>query len=210
MYAAPHFREERPEVLLDAIRDIGAVTLVTRTADDLSATFIPVLVGGTVEAPMLIGHIARANLQWKRALPDEAALAVAAGPNTYVSPSLYPSKAKDPRVVPTWNYVHVQAHGQLEWVTDAEQKLAIVSMLTDHHEAQRDAPWAVSDAPDDFVEAKLAGIVGVRLTVERLEGSFKLSQNQDDTNRLAVEAGLEGADTSRGRDVAAAMAERQG
>ena len=210
MYAAPHFREERPEVLLDAIRGIGAVTLVTRTADDLTATFMPVLVGGTVEAPMLIGHIARANRQWKHALSDEAALAVAAGPNTYVSPSLYPSKARDPRVVPTWNYVHVQAHGQLEWVTDAEQKLAIVSMLTDHHEAERDDPWAVSDAPDDFVESKLAGIVGVRLTVERLEGSFKLSQNQDDTNRLAVQAELGADASSRGRDVAAAMAERQG
>ena len=142
MYAAPHFRESDAQALLDAIAGIGAVSLVTTTADGLHATLMPVLVAGTTGEPMLIGHIARANPQWRVSLEDGPAMAIATGPNTYVSPNAYPTKASDPRVVPTWNYVHIQAHGHLAWVDDPAEKLAIVTMLTDHHEAGRSDTWA--------------------------------------------------------------------
>lgn len=204
MYAAPHFRETRREVLLDTIREIGVVTLVSPTAEGLIATFVPVMVAGDIDAPVLIGHIARANSQWQHPT-EQQALAVAVGPSAYVSPNWYPSKQQDPRVVPTWNYVHVQAHGSLEWLPNPDDTLAIVSMLTDHHEASLEHPWAVSDAPDDFVAQKLRGVVGFRFQVEQLEGSFKLSQNQEEANGHGVLEGLGATTGRRQADVAAQM-----
>lgn len=185
MYAPPHFRQERDE-LLHALRAIGAVNLITETADSMQATFLPILVTGSHEDPVIVGHIARANPQWREARTDRPALAVATGPNNYVTPNAYPSKATDPKVVPTWNYVHVQAHGRVEWITDEAEKLAIVSLLTDTHEVAEPAPWAVSDAPADYISGRLRSIVGLRLHVTSLEGSFKLSQNQSEQNRTAV------------------------
>ncbi|MDG2114128.1 MAG: FMN-binding negative transcriptional regulator [Actinomycetota bacterium] len=208
MYAAPHFREERPEVLLEAIRAIGAITLVTPTTGDLHATFLPVLVESTADESVLVGHIAKANSQWRDADSDQLAMAIAAGPNTYVTPNHYPSKIDDPRVAPTWNYVHVQAHGRVEWIDDHHQKLAIVTALTDHHESSQPEPWAVSDAPDDFVETKVRGIVGLRFHIVRLEGTFKLSQNQTEQNRAGVLAGLSADHSSAAASVAEAMRSR--
>ncbi len=204
VYSPPHFRETRPEVLLDVIQDLGAITLVTTGPEGMRATFVPVLIAGSAEEPVLVGHVSAANPQG-RENPGPTALAIATGPHSYVSPTWYPSKATDGRVVPTWNYVHVQAHGTLEWINEHDEKLAIVSMLTDHHEASNDQPWAVSDAPDDFVAAKVAGVVGFRIRVTRLEGSFKLSQNQAAANRDGVVEGLRRTQSGRATAVADEM-----
>jgi transcriptional regulator len=208
VYAPRHFREERPEVLLDVVRDIGAVTLVTPAGDTLHATHLPVLVTGPPEHPVLIGHIARANPHWQVSPGGGPAIMVATSAEGYVSPGWYPSKAEDPRVVPTWNHVHVQVHGRVEWVDATADKRAIVEALTEHHEAAQPRPWAVDDAPTDYIDKRLDGVVGLRFAVERLEGVFKLSQNQSDPNRDGVIAGLEAAADPASAALARRMRER--
>ncbi|MFT7648999.1 MAG: transcriptional regulator [Candidatus Poriferisodalaceae bacterium] len=208
MYAPKFFREERQQVLLDTIREVGAVSLVTHTPEGLASTLMPTLIGGTDEAPELIGHIARANPQWKTTDTSQQALAIAIGANHYVSPNWYPSKKIDGQVVPTWNYVHIQAHGRVEFIDDRDECLAIVTGLTDLHEAEQHAPWAVNDAPPEFTDSKLKAIVGVRIRIDRLEGSFKLSQNQAAENRDGVIEGLTSSGTARQSALAETMLTR--
>ncbi len=189
MYAKKVFRETRPEILLSVVRSVGAVSMVTLTGSELMSTLVPVLVDGTPEDPVLIGHIAKANPQWQKTDTSADALAICVGANGYVSPSFYPSKLTDPKVVPTWNFVQVQAHGRVEFIHDKAELLSIVESLTNKHEQDRPDPWSVADAPDEFIEAKLAGIVGLRMTVERLDGSFKLGQDRSEADRAGVVAG---------------------
>jgi len=186
MYSQKIFRESRPEKLIDTIRSIGAMSLVTSGPDGLISTFAPVMIEGPPERPMVVGHIAKANPQWRDTDTTQSALAIAIGANGYVSPNWYSTKPDDPRVVPTWNHVHIQAHGRVEFLPGRGDCLEIVRALTDVHESTMPKPWSVDDAPDDFIDAKLAGIVGFRLHVERLEGMFKMSQNQSAENRAGV------------------------
>ena len=117
-------------------------------------------------------------------------LAIFRGPQAYVSPSWYPSKAGTHKVVPTWNYAVVHAHGVLEAVDDAPWLRALVGRLTDHHEAPRPAPWSVDDAPADYVQQMLRAIVGIRIPIERLVGKWKVSQNRSQADRKGVAHGL--------------------
>jgi transcriptional regulator len=190
MYVPPAFREDDPEALKAMIRQARLAQLVTATAEGLHATPLPLFLAPE-EGPhgTLYGHLARANPQWRLA-PSCDALALFSGPDAYVSPSWYPSKQEHHRVVPTWNYVAVHAYGPVEFFDDAERMHAIVSKLTDMHEKPRAAPWAVTDAPEDFVRAQLRGIVGLRLPIQRIEGKRKMSQNRSEADRRGVAAGL--------------------
>lgn len=190
MYVPPAFREDDPAALAAIIAAARLATLVTATPDGLVATPLPLLFD-PAEGPMgtLYGHVARANPQWRLPVSGEA-LALFAGPDAYVTPSWYAAKAEHGKVVPTWNYVAVHAYGPVEFVEDADRLRAIVTRLTDYHEAGRARPWAVSDAPDGYIAAQLRGIVGVRLPVARIEGKRKLSQNRSAADRLGVAAGL--------------------
>jgi transcriptional regulator len=212
MYLPKEFREERVSVLHEAIRQAALGTLVTLGADGLEASHVPMLLDpepgpyGT-----LTGHIARANGQWQRANGGVAALAIFLGPEAYISPAWYATKRQTGRVVPTWNYVAVHASGMLRFFDDAERLLALVTRLTQTHEAGRPTPWAVTDAPPDFIRAQIKGIVGFELRIERLEGKWKLSQNRPAEDRAGAIDGLRregGADEAA---VAAAMeaAERE-
>ncbi|MFO1326385.1 MAG: FMN-binding negative transcriptional regulator [Rubrivivax sp.] len=135
----------------------------------------------------LVGHVARANPVWQRPGPS---VLVFQGADGYVSPSWYPTKREHGKVVPTWNYAVVHAHGVPRIVDDAPGLLAIVGSLTDTHEAARAAPWKVSDAPDDYVAQMLRAIVGIEIPVQRWVGKFKLSQNHAEPNRTGVLQGL--------------------
>ena len=137
----------------------------------------------------LRAHVARANPVWRHAA-GQPVLAVFCGPQAYVSPSLYPGKAEHHKVVPTWNYAVVHAHGPLQSVEQAPWLHALVSRLTGHHEAPRAQPWAVSDAPNDYVQQMLRAIVGIEIPVSRLVGKWKVSQNRPEPDRLGVAAGL--------------------
>ena len=190
MYVPKPFSEERIEILHDAIRRSGLATLVTLAPDGLIASHVPmILEPASGPHGALCGHLARPNPQSRGVVGD--ALAIFLGPDAYVSPSWYPAKQETGKVVPTWNYVAIHAYGSLEFIDDPARLRAHVTAMTDRHEAARPSPWAVSDAPDDFIESMLRGIVGFRLTVTRLEGKRKMSQNRSMDDRLGVAAGLD-------------------
>jgi len=206
LYNPPHFRDEDPGALRDFMAARGFATLVTLGGEgegELDVTLLPLLVEAE-PAPLgrLVGHVARANPQWRRLRPVVRALALFQAGDYYVTPSWYPSKQAHGRVVPTWNYECVAAWGTLRLVEDAPGLLSIVTRLTARHEGARAAAgqgpgWAVSDAPPEFVQAQLKGIVGLELTLERLEGKRKLSQNRPAEDRAGVRAGLEGGGEGR-------------
>ena len=189
MYIPAYFAETRIPVLHAAIRANGFATLVTMTEDGLAASHIPLLIDPS-PAPYgtLIGHLARPNPQAKAAIGD--ALAMFLGPNGYITPSYYATKHETGKAVPTWNYTAIHASGPLRFIADKHELLDLVTRLTVHHETPRAAPWAVSDAPADFIDTMLNGIIGFALTIAKLEGKWKMGQNRPAADRAGVVAGL--------------------
>ena len=207
VYVPAHFREDRVPVLHAAIREIAFGTLVTLGPDGLVASHVPMLLDPE-PAPFgtLRGHIARANPQWRAPDPKVPALAIFAGPNAYITPSWYATKRQTGKVVPTWNYVAVHAQGPVQFFEDAERLRAIVTRLTETHEAKRAAPWQVSDAPEDYVRAMLKAIIGFELPIARLEGKWKMSQNRPAEDRAGV---VEGLGSEGNAELAALVAAQQ-
>ena len=167
---------------------VGSAWLVTVGADGVPvATLLPIMWSGDT----VVAHMARANPQWTQIGPGTPALLIVTGPQAYVSPSWYPAKAEHGKVVPTWNYtaVHlsgtVQVHDEPEWIR------AAVTDLTDLHERGRENRWQVSDAPSAYIDGQLRGIVGLEISIHRVEGKAKLSQNRSDSDQLGVIAGLQ-------------------
>ena len=206
MYVPPHFREDQVPVLHDFIRAAPLATLVSSTPAGLFASHLPLLINPE-PAPFgtLSGHLARANPHWKEAAPGVEALAVFTGPGAYITPAWYATKQETGKVVPTWNYAAVHAYGTLRFFEDEASLLKLVTRLTETHEAKRAEPWAVSDAPPDFVRGMLRAIVGFELTVTRLEGKWKMSQNRPPADVPRVVEGLRHAGEAA---VAAVVAER--
>jgi len=206
MYLPAHFAESRPDVLATLVRSHPFGLLVTQNSDGgIDANSIPfVLDPGTAGTPgVLRGHVARANPLWQTARGDVDSLVVFQGPQGYVSPAWYPSKAEHGKVVPTWNYVMVQGRGRLSAIDDAAWLHAFVTRLTERHEGTRDAPWAVSDAPADYVATMLGAIVGIEIVLTSLTGKWKVSQNRPAADRAGVVAGLarEHGDPALAREV---------
>ena len=191
MYLPAHFKQEDVAHLHAAVRERAFATLVTVTTEGPEASHVPMVLDPE-PAPYgtLIGHVARANPQWRTARAEVPALAIFTGPDAYVSPAWYPTKEATGKVVPTWNYVAIHATGTLRFFDDADRLLALVTRLTDTHEAGRPTPWAVSDAPADYVQGMLKAIVGFSLTITRLEGKWKMSQNRPAADRVGVVEGL--------------------
>lgn len=191
LYNPPHFRETDRALLHDHIARVAFATLVTVGPDGPIVSHLPMYLdpaGGGEGA--LVGHVARANPQWKQSDLSKVAIAIFQGVNAYVSPAWYPGKKEHGKVVPTWNYTTVHVRGRLSVAEDPETVLGIVERLTTIHEASMPAPWKVGDAPDEFVRAQLKGIVGVRIAIEAIEGKRKLSQNRSVEDRAAVVDGL--------------------
>jgi len=211
MYMPPHFTEDRLPVLQDFIGRNPFATLVTLNSGGLVANHLPLLLDPE-PAPhgRLIGHLARANNQWRDLNADIQALAIFAGPQAYVSPSWYATKAETGKVVPTWNYAAVHAYGALRIIEDTAWLRDLVGRLTTRHESGRAHPWKVEDAPEDFVRAQLKGIVGIELTVERFEGKWKLSQNRPEADRLGTERGLSETGDPANAALADMMAQTRG
>jgi len=194
MYVPPAFREEDLPSIHRAIREIRLAQLVTATAEGIMATPLPLfLVEGEGDKGTIYGHVARANPQWKMA-PTCEAMAIFAGPDAYITPSWYLTKQETGKVVPTWNYIAVHAYGPVEFFEDADRLLDVVTRLTDLHEHTRAEPWAVTDAPADFIKAQLKGIVGLRIPITRLDAKRKMSQNRNAADRAGVIKGLAESD----------------
>jgi transcriptional regulator len=204
MYLPKHFEETRVPVLHDLIRAHPLGALVTLTPGGLEANHLPFEID-PAPAPFgtLRAHIARANPLWREFARDAHALAIFQGPSGYISPSWYPTKRETGKVVPTFNYAVVHAHGPLRIVDDAEWLRGLVDRLTRRHEAARLDPWKITDAPADFIEKQLAAIVGLEILIVRLAGKWKLSQNRPPVDRAGVLESLE----RDGGDAPAAMAE---
>lgn len=208
VYVSKHFDENDPERLRACIRACPLGTLVAMTPSGLEANHIPFVLRENQEGWMLEGHVARANGVWRDALRDQDALAIFHGPNAYVSPSWYAAKEATGMVVPTWNYAVVHVYGRLEFIDEANWVRANVERLTSEHEAGRQPPWAVTDAPADFIEKLTRAIVGVRIPIARMVGKLKLSQNRSAEDQRRVIERLEGEDHSAAREVARWMRER--
>src|SRR3954452_16158679 len=189
MYVPAHFAMDDAAVR-DLLTHHGAADLVTATADGLLATILPfVHEPDDGEFGALLGHVARNNDQWRREVLGEA-LVIVRGPDAYVSPGWYASKAEHGRVVPTWDYVLAHVHGELVVHDDVAWLDAHVRRLTEAHERGRTEPWAVSDAPERFVAGQLRAIVGLEVRIRRVEAKWKLSQNRPGADIDGVVAGL--------------------
>ncbi|MET1087284.1 MAG: FMN-binding negative transcriptional regulator [Arthrobacter sp.] len=194
MYTPAHFAAG-PDTVQGLLAHPGAANLVTMTPQGLLATLVPFVFAPDVgEYGALQGHLARNNTQWSESAVGEA-LAIIQGPDAYVSPSWYPSKAEHGRVVPTWNYTTAHVYGRLVIHDDPEWISSQVRRLTGLHEAGFHRPWSVDDAPERFIAGQLRAIVGVELVISRIEAKAKLSQNRPAADIDGVVAGL----TARGQ-----------
>jgi transcriptional regulator len=209
MYLPAHFAQHDSAALHALMRERPLATLVVRQADGgITADLVPLHFeppgsAGDGQHGLLRGHVARANPLWRAAGAD--VLAVFHGPQAYVTPSWYPSKREHGKVVPTWNYSMVQARGLLRTVDDAPWLRALVGLLTDSHEAGRASPWSVDDAPQDYVQQMLRGIVGIEIPLSSLLGKWKLSQNRSAADIAGVSLGLTEEPLDSARQMAAQL-----
>lgn len=202
MYVPHHFGTDDADALIARLARRWAGVLITIGDDGAPvATHMPIL--WDRERRVATGHIARANPQWKRG-PGKG-LIVLSGPEAYVTPAWYPSKAEHGKAVPTWNYEAVHVTGHVEWFDDAKRLEAIVRDLSALHEQGRDEPWAIGDAPRAYIGALLGGFVGVTLTAERVEAKRKLSQNKSEADFDGVTRGMTASSEPMAREIAALM-----
>ncbi len=203
MYQPPHHREDRREVQHALIRSHPLGLLISSGEGGLLANPIPFrLVNTDLGMGTLQAHMARANPQWRALAAGAEVLIVFQGADHYVTPSWYETKRETGKVVPTWNYAIVQVRGTVRVIEDSQWLRAQVNRLTDGHESRRMIPWAVDDAPDDFITAQLKGIIGIEVPITAIEGKWKVSQNRNEADRRGVAEGLE----AEGSEAAGAMA----
>ncbi len=204
MYTPTAFRQDDLATLHEQMRATRLPTLVSHGPNGLLASHLPLLLEPAEgQYGTLYGHFARANPQWRDLADGSPALVIFQGAEAYISPSWYAAKAEHGKVVPTWNYISVQAHGRAEVFDDAERLLQLVSCLSALHEAERPQPWAVGDAPRDYIDSMLRAIVGFTLPIERLDGKWKLGQNRSQADQAGVREGLAASHDPRDRELAA-------
>ncbi len=193
MYTPKHFEQPSVEAMHELIRARPLSTLVTLSPCGLEANHIPLHLSDA-PAPFgtLRGHVARANPLWRDFAKELEVLAIFHGPDAYITPSWYATKQETGKVAPTWNYAVVHAYGTLRAIDDAVWVREHLETLTDHHEAKFPKPWAVSDAPREFIEETVKAIVGIEIVITKLSGKWKASQNQPEQNQAGVVEGLGG------------------
>jgi transcriptional regulator len=206
MYLPEQFRVDDVAALHALMRARPFATLVSAGAGGLMATHLPTVLKddgayGTIEC-----HVARANPHWRDFAAGAEALLIFQGPEGYITPNWYPSKAEHGKVVPTWNYAVVHAHGRAQAMDDVAWLRRHVGELTAQQEAGEAKPWAVTDAPDSFIAGMARAIVGIRLPIARLEGKWKMSQNREMKDREGVVAGLRRRAEGDDEEIAALVA----
>ena len=206
MYLPSAFRQDDLAELHAQMQASPFALLTSAGAAGVLASHLPLLLAPDEgEFGTLYGHFARANPHWRDLQDDAEALAVFSGPDAYISPGWYPAKAEHGKVVPTWNYIAVHARGPVELIEEPERLLQIVSRLSDQHESGRERPWAVSDAPREYIDSMLRAIVGFTLPIRRLEGKWKLGQNRSAADQAGVRDGLAASTSPGDRELAARM-----
>ena len=192
MYTPTQFKVEDVAEAHTLMRAHPFAILITQGADGMFATHLPTILkmGGPANLGRIECHVARPNPQWRNFAPDTDALMIFQGPEAYIRPGWYPSKAEHDKVVPTWNYAVAHAYGRLEVVQDPAWLLTHVSELSQQQEAPYRAPWSTADAPENFLTMLARGIVGLKLAITRLEAKAKMSQNREPRDRAGVVHGL--------------------
>lgn len=212
MYIPPSYAESDLPTLIAFIERHPLAAIVTATeTSGLFATHLPLILDSAAPPPgTLVGHMARANPHWRQlASAATEALVIFTGPNAYVTPQWYPSTQEHGRVVPTWNYVAVHAYGTVRLRDDPVFLRRHLEALTSRHEASRDEPWHVSDAPEEFIAQQMKAIIGFEFQIARLEGKWKMSQNRSSADIDGVIRGLGASESQSDRAVAALVAERR-
>lgn len=191
MHIPPKFKEDRPEVLQELIKNYPLATLVTFSDDGIEANHVPLIwqADGSIHG-MLVGHVARNNPFWQNIDTSVEALAIFHGPEHYISANWYESKQRNGKVVPTWNYMVVHAYGKLEVIDEMAWLKEQASDLSDKQEQAEAHPWHLDDAPSDYTQKLIKEIVGIKIPISRLLGKYKLSQNQPRPNQMSVLSAL--------------------
>jgi transcriptional regulator len=191
MYIPTHFEESRLHELHEFMRRHPFASIVAQAAGYLDANHVPLILDpGHGPCGRLRGHVARANSMWQDIEAGAAVLVIFHGPHGYISPNFYPAKQEHGMVVPTWNYAVVHARGRIAWLHDRQWLRALVTELTERHEAEQAEPWRVSDAPEAYIEKMIKGIVGLEISIDALQGKMKFSQNRAEADRVGVRRGL--------------------
>jgi transcriptional regulator len=207
MYIPKAHEEADIDVLHSLIRAHPLGTWVTQIDAELIANHLPFVIDTTRgEFGTLMCHVARANPVWQTHSRTIHSIITFHGPQSYITPSWYPSKHAHGKAVPTWNYAVVHAHGIPRVIENRDWLLAHVNHLTDTHEATQALPWKVSDAPAEYIERLLQAIVGIEIPIAKLVGKWKVSQNRSPADKLGVVAGLMTRDDQQARDIAELVA----
>ena len=197
MYQPAHgrFVVAEPAALLAELSAVVPATLVTVGPEGMRTTILPMLFDSADgEHGTLRGHVARGNPHWREIADDGTteAIAIFNGPDAYISPAWYEEKRLTGKVVPTWNYTTAVAHGRLTLHHEPDWLIPHVRRLVERHEAARDEPWSVDDAPADFVTLQAKAIVGLELRIERIDAKRKLTQNRSEADFDGVVEALSG------------------
>jgi transcriptional regulator len=203
-YPPKYYVEQDQDRLVAFMRATGLASLVTFSQDHFYTTALPLLVDQREDAIVLTGHMPRINPQ-SDSLPAHRGLAIFQGPQAYVRSNWYPTKQRDPRTTPTWNYISVRAEGVVETFEGQAEMHDHLRQLSDHFESPFADPWAITDAPERFIATMASSLVGFTIRVERLSGIWKLHQNHPLENRRGVIAGLRSIGDAGAIGVAAAM-----
>jgi transcriptional regulator len=195
MYVPASFRENRLGVMHGLIEAHPLGTLVTCGQNGLLASPVPfLLVAASGEHGVLRTHMARANPHWKDLTTTDECLVIFLGADGYVTPSWYPGKADTHKVVPTWNYAAVHVRGRPVVMDDADWLERQLIELTRKQEGQRPLPWALTDAPVEFIAAQKKAIIGIEIAIMQIEGKWKMSQNKEAADRRGVIQGMRDED----------------
>ena len=191
MFKQSLFNEENEDLIHELIETNSFGILVAIVDGELSADHLPfVFKPSAGDKGVLHAHIAKGNPLWKKQQPDQKVMAIFRGAHHYISPSWYASKAEHGKVVPTWNYAVVHAHGTLKIIEDPVWLINHINEQTNKNEAKYETPWKVSDAPEKYIEGQLKGIVGVEVEITHFEGKWKMSQNKNVTDKAGILKGL--------------------
>jgi len=186
MHIPSKFKQNNNSQLMAIMREYPFATLITNSEVGVEATHLPVIVKESEGKCTILAHIARANKLWQSVKEGSEILLIFNGPNCYISPNYYPTKKESGKAVPTWNYVVVHVKGNISFIHDAQWVYNMIDLLTGEHESKQDVPWSISDAPATYINKMLPAIVGIEISVNSIEGQWKLSQNQPEINKLGV------------------------
>ena len=206
MYLPNHFAVTDTDEIKRFIEAVRLGAMITHDDEGYFGTHLPWIFDGKAEVgSTMIGHVARANPHWKHFAAGRQAMVIFTGANAYVTPSCYPTKQETHKIVPTWAYQAVHITGRVESFDDPTELEAAVEALSDAMERPQPQPWSVDEAPRDYLEMMLKGIVGIRLTIEKIEAKYKLDQNKKEQDRLGAAGGLHSLGTESGAALAKAM-----